>query len=218
MPVITALKAHKRDKDRVKLVLDDGCAMDLPLMEAARLQPGQRLSQTQLDALAGAQSFQRAFDRALRFLSYRPRSAQEVRRRLLQAEVAEAEVEAVIEGLSERGYLDDLAFARYWLDNRNRFKPRGPRALRYELWQKGVETSIIDAVLMDLDAQDAAYRAASSQIQRYRGYTRQQFGRKMSAMLHRRGFDSETINDVVRRLWQELDQSEDGACGHDTRE
>ncbi len=215
MPVVTALQVHKRDKERVKLFLDDAFAMDLPLLEAARLRTGQSLSQPEVDALEQAGSFQSAYDRALRFLAVRPRSCEEVRRRLLQSGLTEADIAAVIRSLRQGGYLDDLAFARFWLENRNRFKPMGPRALRYELWRKGVEAGIIDAVLSGLDAQAAAYRAAQGQVQRYRGCSRQQFRRKLSASLHRRGFDGETIQDVVMQVLQELDESEAGCFGRD---
>ncbi len=218
MPIITALEVHHRNNDRVKLFLDDNFVMDLPSLQAATLHQGQCLTRAEVDALAEAKAIQSAYDRALRFLSYRPRSAEEVRRNLEKNAIAEAVIPAVMERLNERAYLDDLAFARFWLENRDRFKPMGPRALRYELRQKGIDGAIIDSVLSEVDAEDAAYRAAQSRITRYRGSTRQVFRRKLSDMLRRRGFDSETIYAVVLRLQQELEESEDGYYDRDADE
>ncbi len=218
MPVITALEVHQRNRESVKLFLDDKFAMDLPLLQAAQLHQGQLLTQAEVDALADAGIFQSAFDRAVRFLSYRPRSIAEVRRYLVNAGVAASIIDAVLERLQQRGYLDDLAFAKFWLENRNRFKPMAPRALRHELWRKDVDAGIIDAVLSEFDAEEAAYRAAQGRLQRYKGNTRQVFRRKLSGMLRRRGFDSETINDVVLRLQQRLDESEDGYFDRDVDE
>ncbi|MCY3780202.1 MAG: RecX family transcriptional regulator [Chloroflexi bacterium] len=218
MPVITALEVHRRKKECVKLFLDEKFAMNLPLIEAAQLRQGQFLTQAEADALAEAGLFQSAFDRAVRFLSFRPRSTAEVRRYLADNAIEEPVVQAVIEGLRERAYLDDLAFASFWLENRSRFKPMAPRALRYELRQKGVDDAVIDAVLSEFDADGAAYRAAKGRIHRYRGYTRQVFRRKLSGMLRRRGFDSETINDVIMRLQHELDESEAGFFASDMDE
>lgn len=215
MPVITALEVHRRKTEYVKLFLDDEFAMDLPLLKAAQLRRGQILTEAEVNALAEAGAFQRAFDRAVRFLSFRPRSTEEVRRYLAGSDVEKSVVSAVIERLRERAYLDDLAFAAFWLDNRIRFKPMAPRALRYELWQKGVADGIIDAVLSDLDADEAAYRAAKGRIQRYRGNTRPVFRRKLSVMLGRRGFDGDTINDVILRLQHELSESEESFFGSD---
>ena len=41
MPIVTALEYQKRNKDRVKLYLDDEFACELPLVQAAKLQRGQ---------------------------------------------------------------------------------------------------------------------------------------------------------------------------------
>ena len=215
MPVITALQAHKRDSERVKLYLDDAYVMDLPLLQAAGLQTGQCLSQPEVDALAADRALQKAYDRALRYLAYRPRSAAETHRYLLGKETPEAVTSEVVERLKQRGYLDDLEFARFWLENRSRFKPRAPRAIRYELWQKGVDAEVIEAVLAELDAAELAYRAASSQVSRHRGQSRPVFRHKLGAMLHRRGFDSVIISETLQRLQQELEESEEGYSGQD---
>ena len=218
MPVITALEVSQRNADRVKLYLDDKFAMDLPLLEAARLQRGQCLTQAEIDALADDKLIQSAYDRAVHFLSYRPRSSEEVRRYLTKKTMAESTIAVVIDRLQAREYLDDLAFARFWIENRNRFKPMAPRALRYELRQKGIGDEIINTLLSEVDAGDAAYRAAEGRVHRYKGDSRQVFRRKLSGLLRRRGFDMETVNDVVLRLQLELDESECGFFGCDIDE
>ena len=83
-------------------------------------------------------------------------------RRLQQKGVSEEAVEAVIQRLCRAKLLDDEAFARYWISNREQFKPRGEYALRYELRQKGVAGSIIDALLQGADETESAYREAIS--------------------------------------------------------
>lgn len=218
MPVITALEVHRRNKDSVRLVLDQEFALDVPLLQAAQLHKGQCLTQVEVNALATLGSVQSAYNRALRFLSYRPRSTAELRRHLLKNAVPGPVVSEVLDRLHEREYLGDSAFASFWLENRSRFKPMAPRALRYELMQKGVAAETIDAALSALDVDDAAYRAATGWSHRFRGNTRQVFRRKLSALLRRRGFDGETVNDVIRRLQQELDDSKDGFFSGDVNE
>ena len=39
--------------------------------------------------------------------------------------------------------LDDLAFAAWWIDQRNTFRPKGKKLLVYELKQKGISGEII---------------------------------------------------------------------------
>ena len=96
---------------------------------------------------------------AARFLGVRPRSVAEVRRRLRSAGYAAELVERAVERLVELGFLDDAAFARAWVESRDRARPRGERALRLELRQKGVGREETDEAL-DERRDDAAARAA----------------------------------------------------------
>ena len=111
MPVITALETHHRHTERVRLYLDDEYAMDLPLLKARTLQCGQSLTDVDIAALADEAAARKAYDRALRFLAYRARSREEVRRYLTKKGTPEPLVVSVIEQLERRGYVDDVAFA-----------------------------------------------------------------------------------------------------------
>ena len=210
MPVVTGLKAHLRDLERVRLYLDDEFALDLPLMAAARLSRGQTLTETDVAELSGAASRQQALDWAIGFLSYRPRSVEEVRRHLVKKDVPNALIAEVTEELRQRGYVDDMEFARFWISNRDRFKPLGARALRFELRQKGVDDEIIDALLAEVDEDQNLRRAAQSRLSRYRGARPRAFRQKLSAMLRRRGFGQAAINEVVWRLQAEIEEDDPG--------
>lgn len=72
---------------------------------------------------------------------------QEVRRRLTQAGYRADLVEGAIERLVELGMLDDEAFARAWVESRDRARPRGERAIRQELRLKGIDRASVDLVL-----------------------------------------------------------------------
>jgi regulatory protein len=84
---------------------------------------------------------------AARFLEVRPRSVAEVRRRLGDAGYRPDLVEGAIERLLALGYLDDAAFARAWVESRDRARPRGARSLRDELRHKGVAAEATEAAL-----------------------------------------------------------------------
>ena len=91
-------------------------------------------------------------DAAARFLEVRPRSVDEVRRRLRDAGYRAELVDGAIERLTDLGMLDDEAFARAWVESRDRARPRGERALRSELRRKGVVDAIVTDVLGERDA------------------------------------------------------------------
>ena len=84
---------------------------------------------------------------AARFLEPRARSVAEVRRRLTSAGYRSELVEGAIARMLELGMLDDEAFARAWIESRDRARPRGERAMRQELGLKGVDRVTIDLVL-----------------------------------------------------------------------
>ena len=201
MSVVTALQVQQRNKERVNVYLDGEYAFSLTLIEAVQLHKGQTLSEDEIATLRDSDAVNRAVDSAARFLANRPRSTTEVRRNLAKKDTPETVIDQAIARLEQMGYLDDTAFARYWLENRNTFKPRGPLALRYELRQKGIPDSIIDAVLEDgLDVDAAAYKAAQQKARRLRGLTRQQFQNKLGGFLQRRGFSYAVSRDVIEQI------------------
>ena len=84
---------------------------------------------------------------AARFLEVRARSVAEVRRRLTSTGYQPDLVEGAVERLLDLGLLDDEAFARAWVESRDRARPRGERAIRQELGLKGVDRITVDLVL-----------------------------------------------------------------------
>lgn len=206
--IITALEIQKRNKERVNVYLDNEYAFSLDVMQAAMLRKGQTLTEAEVTALQDDDAVIKAVDRALRFLAYRPRSEQEVRRNLTEKEIPEVVIDAAVDRLRNLGYLDDRAFALFWIENRSTFKPLSPRALRYELRQKGVADTIISDLLADVDAYDAAYQAARKRLQRLRGTDRSTFRSKINTFLQSRGFTYDIIREITEQLIEEL-ESED---------
>jgi regulatory protein len=149
-------------------------------------------------------------DAALRFLEARPRSAAEVRRRLTGAGYREDLVDAAIERLGELGILDDEAFARAWVESRDRARPRGERALRSELARKGIDRQVRDDVLDErvIDRPDADAAAARLVLERHahalaRVADPRARRQRAYALLARNGFDSETAVAAIAELGQD---------------
>jgi regulatory protein len=209
MPKITRLEQQKRNKERVNVYLDDEFAFGLNLMDAAHLRKGQELTDINIAELRQKDAIVKAIGIAVNLLSYRPRSMQEIRQRLRKKGYDEAVIEATFERLSNLGYLDDRAFARFWIESRNRGKPRGKTALRYELRQKGVAEDIIAELLDDMvDEQSAAYEAAQARVRRMRGKTVFEFKQKIGAFLQRRGFGYDVMKQALDTLIEELEEQE----------
>jgi len=197
---ITALRLQKRNKDRVNVYLDGRFAFGLAAIAAANLRVGQTLSDEEIARLQAKDDTERAYEHALNFLSYRPRSEAEVRRNLREKDAEDEVIEAVIERLTRVGLLDDHAFARYWIENRLEFNPRGPRALRQELRQKGVSDAVIAEALAGFDEEAVARRAARAAVRRLAHLEPTEFRRRLGAYLARRGFSYAVIEPLVEEM------------------
>jgi regulatory protein len=208
--VVTALETQKRNKQRVNVYLNGEYAFSLSIDEAAKLHKGQTLSSAAVSHLRSVDSVVQAVDKAARLLALRPRSEAEMRTYLAEKEIAPPVIELAVERLQALGYLDDRAFAAFWVRERTTFKPISPRALKFELQQKGVPADIIVDALADLDSADSAERAARSRLSRLRGCSRRQFRDKLASFLAGRGFGYDDIRATTRLLIEELESDDPG--------
>ena len=148
---------------------------------------------------------QACLDAASRYLSHRPRSEFEIRTRLRQRGFDDVSVERVILKLKEQGSIDDIAFARFWKENRESFSPRSRRMLQQELRQKGISPQIVAEVVEEVDDWSSAYEAVRRKAGKLTSSDPDSSRRKFSAFLRRRGFDYEVTRHTLNQLYQELE-------------
>lgn len=203
MAKITAIEPQKRDPDRVSIYLDGEYKFDLARVVAAWLKIGQELSQEKITSLQAEDVRERAYQQALLFLSYRARSESEIRQNLRKHDIPEDVIEQTLERLRESRLADDQQFARAWVENRNTFRPRSRRALKMELHQKGLSEEVMQSALIGLDEEALAYEAGLKRARRLQALEWDEFRRKLSEFLARRGFPYPVIASVVSRLWNE---------------
>jgi regulatory protein len=202
---ITALRLQKRNHQRVNVYLNGQYAFALQASMATPLRVGQELTSEEIDRLQKRDAAEIAYDKALHFLSYRPRSRAEIAGYLKRRKAQPDTVLTVLERLEQAGLVDDTAFAQYWVENRESFRPRGSRALRYELRRKGVAEEVITQTVEGIDETDSAYRAARRRARQLGQLDYRAFRRRLSGFLQRRGFGYDVVKETVDRLWQELD-------------
>lgn len=167
------------------------------------------------DRLAAVDDPAIVLDAALQFLEPRQRSIGEVRRRLTRVGYREDLVEGAIARLVELGMLDDQAFARTWIESRDRARPRGERALRFELARKGIDRQTADETIAErvADRPQADVEAAARLLARNaRALARIEDPRvrrqRAYALLARNGFDPEVSAAASRAIG-----AESGAVG-----
>jgi regulatory protein len=209
MSRITGLTARKGREKRVSVFLDGRLAFSLSAEVALKegLRTGQELSEDERGALARADRYQKCLNTAYRFLAARPRSEAEIRQRLRKGGFEPEYAERAVARLREQGFIDDGAFARYWNDNRQTFRPRSRRLTALELRRKGLDSAAIESVVGEINDGASAYRAALGKSGRLHGTDFEVFRRRLGEFLRRRGFDYDIIQQTVNRVWTERGES-----------
>ena len=201
MGTITALSAQLKNPDRVNVFIDGTFALGLAATVAAGLRIGQVITQAELEQLDQRDEVHRARERVLRLLARRPYSSAEISRYLRRHKIGDDIIQNVIDDLTEAKLIDDDAFAAYWVEQRETFRPRNRLALRQELSQKGIEREIVTEALSNTDEIESARRVAQRQAGRWRGLPEAEWRTKMTRYLMRQGFPYDVVSEVVTETW-----------------
>jgi regulatory protein len=208
---ITAIKVQKRNPQRVAIYLDGEFAFGLARIVAAWLNIGKELSDEDIAKFKAQDTLEVSYQKALHFISYRPRATAEVQKKLVDKGFSEPVVVETLERLQRNGLLNDAQFAQAWVENRMTFRPRSRRVMAFELRQKGLVDETIDQALGEqVDEESLAYQAGQRQARRLAGLEPREFRVKLGAFLGRRGFSYDVVRPVVDRLWAELTPTGDG--------
>jgi regulatory protein len=201
VPVVTKIQQQKKRPDRYSVSIDGRFAFGLSDLDLSNsgLREGQELSEEQIERLKQLSASGKAYAAALGFLSFRPRSVWEVQQYLVRKEIDQATAEDTIKRLIEHNLVNDLEFARSWVDSRQLLKPRSKLVLAKELYAKRLDKEIIDQVLSE-QGEDAELVAVTEVIKKKLTQKQYQDQSKLMAYLARQGFSYS----LVKRALEEL--------------
>lgn len=204
--IITNLERQKSGK-RFNVHIDGefDLAINAQLVVERHLHEGDEITPGHLRILRDLEARDAAYSAALRLLGYRPRSEQELRKRLRLRKMNSRAIEPALARLRRNGLLDDEAFARFYVESRQH-SPRSSRLLSYELTSRGVQSEIATQATEGLDDAEAAYSAAEKRARRMATGDVATFRRRLTAFLASRGFAYAVIASTVNRLWMETRQ------------
>ena len=208
---ITAIEPQQKNPQRVNIYLDGEFAFGLALILAAWLKVGQELNEDKVASLKADDDREVTYQKALHFISYRPRSSAEVQRNLINRGISESLAQETVSRLQSSGLVNDDAFARAWVENRNTFRPRSKAALQMELRRKGLNDETVQSVLAEqVDEQALAFDAARKYARRLAGLEWPDFRQKLGGFLARRGFSYTILSPVVSEVWKEIQTADAG--------
>jgi regulatory protein len=204
---ITGLVPDRRG-GRTRLEVDGEERASLPdsVVVARRLRKGQSVDANELAAILREAAFAAALEAALHSLSYRARSRVELVRHLRRKSHEAEAIAFAVTRCEKLGYLDDLSFARSFVRDRVRLKPRGRYGLRNELMAKGVSAEVADAAIEEVLREEGTSepellrRVAEGRVRALAPAGPDTARRRLTAWLLRRGFAREDVRKVVNDL------------------
>ena len=146
---------------------------------------------------------EQAYRICLRFLAPRPRSVAEIRRHLMKKEISPQLIDSTLEKLMKEKLLNDMDFARMFVESRERHKPRSRFALACELRQKGINEEIIEKRVACVDENTSAWNAVQPKIRTWQHLAPEPFKKKLFNFLRYRGFGYEIALSTWDRILSE---------------
>lgn len=206
---ITRLAVQKDNPRRVNVFINGNFAFGIYKETAAWLKIGQNLSDEKINELLLTDKKKDVMFRAIDYISYKPRTTYETRKKLLIAGYDEMLIDLTLSHLSENGLLNDKAYADRWVAERLRLKPRSKRMLTYELRKKGIPEDLIQSAVEDVDDLESALEISKKRLFRYEGFSKYEFRSKLGNFLAGKGFSFEIISETIDIMWHQINSSAD---------
>ena len=205
---ITSISVQAKNNDRVNVSVDGAYRFSLDIFQVGELgiRTGKEYTEEELVELESESQFGKLYARALEYTMLRPHSAKEVKDYLWRKTrdwrgkegkiikgYSPALAERVMQRLQHKEYIDDLKFARWWVENRNLTKGTSLRKLTVELRAKGIASEIIGEVNSE------SSRSDSEELKKIISKKRAKYpdDRKLVSYLARQGFGYDDIKTAL---------------------
>jgi len=140
---------------------------------------------------------------AYRFLNYKQRSEKEVRKKLKEKKLSDGSIDIVISSLKDLKYINDESYAKSYLQSKILRKPEGKRVLKMKLADKGIPKEIAENILSEQYPPETETEKAAELLRKYekkvRAKTPAEKKQKCFRFLLSKGFDFDTVNEVLRQ-------------------
>ncbi len=201
--------------NHLEVALDSGEILKLPsgIAEQYGLSKGQVLDDMACRQLR--EESERFFCRqkALDYLSIKNRTSQEMEKHLARKGFSPHIIREIAAALADAGYLNDLKYARSYIEARRTAKLVGKNLLKKELLARGVSRDIarkaLDSSEYPEENFEEVYRVAEKKYRSLEG--RANPLQKTAFFLRQRGFDHEICARVLDRLKKEGPDNIEGA-------
>jgi len=218
VPQVTAVTPQKKNfrvgkTPRFNIFVDGKFALGMSADELIlkKIKVGSELQVEDLLNIKKTDEEARFYNLAIGYIARRPRSEKELRDYLFRKKVEEAITEKIIEKMRRLNFINDTDFAIWWVNQRQESsRPKGERAIKFELYRKGIAKEIIEEAFSSesLDGTekvselDLALKSGSKKEKSLNGLEKRKFYEKLARFLAGKGFNWEITKQAIEILWE----------------
>lgn len=217
MPKISKIQAAKKTKARYHIYFDRegkseySFSVSEDILVQEDLFKGKELTKEDIEALRQSDELDKAYQKALNYLSYRMRSEKELFDYLKEQEVPEEEAAEMIEKMRRLDFVDDQRFSDAFVRTKRDQSKKGPNIIRQELKQKGVSENIMNKSLEQYTPEeqlDLAIELAEKKQRSYKKESSRQKEQKLIQFLIQKGFSHSVAAEALKEADIENDEEE----------
>lgn len=210
--MITKIEPQKR-KGRYNVYVNDDFAfgVDEEVLIRFELTKGLHITQKFQNKIENEDSFAKAYQKTLNYLSYSLRTEKQIRDYLFKHELGHFS-ERIIGKLKESKLLDDLVYARSFVRSKANVNQKGPRNIEQELKQKGVDDEDILTALDEYSADqelENAVELAEKKWSKTKNSSEFETVRKIKKYLVNKGYSFEIADEAIDAIDTEKNEDEE---------
>ena len=210
MAIITKIEAQKKNDDRVNIYVDEKFFMAIykELVFSFNLKKGQEIDKDYLKNILDDEIYMKAKNKALNILSKSSQSEKQIRQKLSK-DFEEHTIDRVIEFLQKYKFVDDEDLANRIVNTNVNLNKYGKNKIKQNLYNKGIDKSIIEQAMNEIDSDkefENALYLGKKRYDRLKNEDPRKAYQKIGNHLAYKGFNYDIIKKVLNRLFNDIDE------------
>lgn len=203
MNIITKIEVQKRNKERVNIYIDNEYAFSLSaeLVYKRTLKVNEKIDVEEVNKIAKEDNYLKCKDTALKIVEKSYKSEKELKDKLLLKGYDNLSIDKAVGFLKEYNFLSDSNYARMYV--KDKAKVQGKKKIKYDLMKKGINDSIIEKEILNINKEDEEDIAYSLALKKYnilvkRENDKYKLSQKIYRFLLSKGYDYDIVSKVIK--------------------
>lgn len=200
---ITKIEKQKKNLKRYSVFIDDEFAFGIDEVDLLyyKLSENTQIDETKYNFILENVIYNKAKNKAVKYISYQPRTEKEVTEKLKECEYSDDIIFRVIETMKKYNYINDKEYAKNFLTSKLNLKGYGIFKISFDLKQKGISDDIINDIIENTELNENK-RALEVLEKKLRGKKISDYKEKQKLynFLLRRGFSYDVIKEAVNNF------------------